>query len=90
LLAPGFITDTVGVLLLTPGVRGAIARRILRSGNVFVSGSSFRAQSGFGAGGPFDQRRDPFGQDSQGDIIDGEFRRESDRRTALSDDAEKK
>ncbi len=90
LLAPGFITDTVGVLLLTPGIRGAIARHILRSGSLYVAGSSFHAQSGFGAGGPFSQRRDPFGQDGEGDIIDGEFRNESEPRSALPDDAEKK
>jgi len=88
LLAPGFITDTVGILLLTPGIRGAIARRILRSGSVYVAGSSFHAQSGFG--GPFGQRPDPFGREAEGDIIDGEFRRESDPRSALPDDAEKK
>ncbi len=90
LLAPGFITDTVGVLLLTPGIRGLIARRILRSSTFVVSGSSFHAQSGFGAGGPFGQRPDPFGRDGEGDIIDGEFRRESDPRSALPDAAEKK
>jgi UPF0716 protein FxsA len=90
LLAPGFITDTVGVLLLTPGVRGAIARRILRSGNVFVSGSSFSARSGFGPGAPFSQRRDPFGRDGEGDIIDGEFRKEAEPLTPLPGEDEKK
>lgn len=90
LLAPGFITDTVGVLLLTPLVRRRIARRILASGSVFMAGSSFSAGAGFGYSGPFANRPDPRGRDDSGEIIDGEFRNETDPLATLPDDTEKK
>lgn len=86
LLSPGFITDTLGVVLLTPPVRRRIARRILRSGNVFTLGSSFMAGSSFGARNPFSARA----QDDDGEIIDGEFRNETEPSPALRDDPEKK
>lgn len=47
LLAPGFITDAVALAGLMPPVRAAIARRVLRSGSVFVSGGQFSAGSAF-------------------------------------------
>ncbi|MGB4248160.1 MAG: FxsA family protein [Pseudohongiellaceae bacterium] len=63
LLAPGFITDTVALLGLLPPVRAMIAKRILRSGSVFVSGSSFTSASGF-------HHRET--RQNEGEIIDGE------------------
>lgn len=63
LLAPGFITDAVALAGLVPLVRGAIARRILRSGGVFVSGGQFSAGSSF-------QHRET--RSDEGEIIDGE------------------
>ena len=50
LLTPGFITDTIGFLCLTPPVRRAIAAKIIDSGMLMTmrSGSStgFYYQSG--------------------------------------------
>jgi len=63
LLAPGFITDTVALLGLLPPVRAMIAKRILRSGSVFVSGGSFTSTSGF-------HHRET--RQNEGEIIDGE------------------
>jgi len=88
LLAPGFITDTVGMLLLTPVVRRRIARRVLASGTVFMTGSHFSAGTTFRTGEPFS--RGPGWPGGQGDIIDGEFRNDTDPLAPLPDDSEKK
>jgi UPF0716 protein FxsA len=90
LLAPGFITDTLGVLLLTPAVRRRIARRVLSSGNVFMTGGSFTSGTGFGYGDPFARRPGQRGDVADGEIIDGEFRNETDPLSGLPDDTEKK
>ncbi len=90
LLAPGFITDTVGVLLLTPPVRRHIARRVLNSGSMFMTGGSFTSGTTFGYGDPFARRPGSRGDTEDGEIINGEFRNESDPRAPLTDDAEKK
>lgn len=90
LLAPGFITDTVGVLLLTPVVRRRIARRVLSSGNVFMTGGSFTSGTPFGYRDPFARGPGPRGNAGDGEIIDGEFRNESDPLSRLPDDGEKK
>jgi UPF0716 protein FxsA len=90
LLAPGFITDTLGVLLLTPPVRKRIAKRVLSSGGMFMTGGSFASGTTFGYGDPFARRPGPRGDAGDCDIIDGEFRNESDPRATLPDDTEKK
>ena len=90
LLAPGFITDTLGVLLLTPPVRKRIAKRVLSSSSMFMTGSSFASGTTFGYGDPFARRPGPRGDAGDGDIIDGEFRNESDPHATLPDDTEKK
>ncbi len=70
LLAPGFITDTIGILGLLPPVRKAIARRILRSGGGFVNGGPF-------AGGSHFQYRDS--RFDEGEIIEGDVVEEETR-----------
>ncbi|MEM8730773.1 MAG: FxsA family protein [Pseudomonadota bacterium] len=58
LIVPGFFTDTIGLILLIPGVRHAIYRRLAQ--RVSVQGfSTHGAQHGPRAGG--------------GDVIDGDF-----------------
>lgn len=42
LITPGFITDTIGFLLLVPAIRGAIKSYIRDHTNIGVSGESFR------------------------------------------------
>lgn len=61
LIAPGFFTDTLGLLLLLPPVRHKVFT-YLRS-RVNVQGAQFSMRSGFGPG---------FGA-SRGDVIDGDF-----------------
>ena len=80
LLAPGFITDSVGILGLLPPVRKAIARRILRSGGAFMSGGPFTM------GSQFQYRETRF---DQGDIIEGDVVDEEPRsRHGLGQDGE--
>jgi UPF0716 protein FxsA len=66
LLTPGFLTDIIGFLCLVPPLRYRFARSILQS--------SLMGQASFQQGGPFQQgsREDAL----DGDIIEGEFKRE--------------
>lgn len=77
LLTPGFITDTIGFVLLTGPLRRLLARRLLRSGIV----------STMSAGGPRSGYRvwssGPEPADSGGSVVEGEYSREGD---ALSDE----
>ncbi len=70
LLAPGFITDSVGILGLLPPVRKAIARRILRSGGAFMSGGPFTMGSQF----QYRETRFDDGDIIEGDVVDEEPR----------------
>lgn len=84
LFIPGFITDFIGLLLLTPFTRAPIAAFTLKRLQLRVVSSRF-GQNGQGpfANGPFGQQgQDPF-QSSEhsskdGDIIDGEYERKPD------------
>ncbi|MFL1464637.1 FxsA family protein [Marinobacter sp. DUT-3] len=89
LLTPGFITDTVGFLCLIPGTRHWFVAQALKRLVVSGQASGFHFRAGGGQGpfgpGPFDHRENPFGQqrpfdrDANGDIIDGEYRDETER-----------
>ncbi|MDO6443680.1 FxsA family protein [Marinobacter sp. 2_MG-2023] len=87
LLTPGFITDAVGFFCLVPFTRHWLAAQALK--RMVVSGKSsgfyFRAGSGqnpfgqdpFGrSDSPFGKQR-PFDRDGNGDIIEGEYRDET-------------
>lgn len=63
LLVPGFITDAVGFLCLTPGIRSLLVAGLLKR----TQGRVFMAQR-FGAGAS--------GSAAKPDVIEGEFRRE--------------
>ncbi len=63
LLTPGFFTDTIGLLLLIPGVRDWVMRRAGRHVNV--------TRSGFGFDSARDARHGWPGRDD--DVIDGEY-----------------
>ena len=79
LLTPGFVTDTIGILLFVPAFRRSIghwlAQRFMASGKVWVDGRPHGGPGGHGPGGR--PRRDN-GSDR---IIEGEFRE-------VDDDAE--
>ncbi|NVJ57163.1 MAG: membrane protein FxsA [Vibrionaceae bacterium] len=82
LLTPGFMTDALGMLVLLPAPRAAIAKYLMSKMVVKSVGGGF--QGGFQQGpfnqGPFDNapfHRDPF--DSQrGDTFEGEYERKDD------------
>ncbi len=87
LLTPGFITDAIGFLCLLPFSRHWLAAQALK--RMVISGRSggfyFRAGGGQNPFGqdPFGDRQNPFGRqrpfdrDSNGDIIEGEYRDET-------------
>lgn len=54
LLTPGFITDSLGFLLLLPPTRWFVVRALLRRGVVSVTGAGFRAGDGTRGFGPSD------------------------------------
>ncbi|SIO25569.1 FxsA family protein [Salinivibrio sp. ES.052] len=76
LLTPGFMTDAMGMLVLLPGPRAALAKQVMK--RVTVSQSGF-TQGGFhqgGTQGPFGP--DPFRRDSHddnGSTFEGEYER---------------
>ena len=83
LLFPGFVTDFIGLLLLTPFTRSPIASYIFKRMQMrVVAGGGFKGgfqdqagQSPFGHQGPFGGQS-PFGQD--GNTFDGDFERKFD------------
>lgn len=74
LLTPGFVTDTIGFLCLIPGSRHWLAAQALKRMVVAGQGSSFTFTAGQGR--PFG-RQNPF--DRNDDIIEGEYRDETER-----------
>nr|WP_216603127.1 FxsA family protein [Vibrio coralliilyticus] len=76
LLTPGFMTDALGMLVLLPAPRAAMAKYLMSKMTVQSVGGGF--QGGFGSGnfqqGPFDQ--DPFNhQPKDGNTFEGEYER---------------
>ena len=80
LLTPGFMTDALGMLVLLPAPRAAIAKYLMSKMVVQSVGGGFHGgfsnQGGFGQDpfqrNPFDQRGD------NGDTFEGEFERKDD------------
>ncbi|OOE57630.1 membrane protein FxsA [Salinivibrio sp. ML323] len=80
LLTPGFMTDAMGMLVLLPAPRAALAKQVMK--RVTVSQAGF-SQGGFHQGGnaqgPFGE--DPFrrgGRGDDGDTFEGEYERKDD------------
>ncbi|MBN3495755.1 MULTISPECIES: FxsA family protein [Vibrio] len=77
LLTPGFMTDALGMLVLLPAPRAAMAKYLMSKMTVQSVGGGF--QGGFGSGnfqqGPFDQ--DPFNHqpNKDGNTFEGEYER---------------
>ncbi|WP_153916476.1 FxsA family protein [Shewanella sp. TC10] len=85
LLFPGFVTDFIGLLLLTPFTRSPIASYIFKRMQMrVVAGGGFKGgfqgqagQNPFGGQSPFGQnQQNPFNQD--GNTFDGDFERKFD------------
>lgn len=81
LLTPGFVTDTVGFLCLIPGIRHWFAAQVLKRMVVAGKSGSFTFTGEYR--GPFGGRQGPFGRqnpfDRNDDIIEGDYRDETDR-----------
>ncbi len=69
LLTPGFITDTIGFLLLTAPTRRSIARRLLSSGMMKAAG--------FGSAGVYTQWRTADPANGGGTVVEGEYSHDS-------------
>ncbi|UTW03904.1 membrane protein FxsA [Amphritea atlantica] len=76
LLTPGFVTDVIGFLCLIPYTRKALARQVMSR---FTVVAMSHRQSGVEPEDSIYHRQHPPGSrdtDQNGDIIDGDFRRE--------------
>jgi UPF0716 protein FxsA len=73
LLTPGFITDTIGFVLLTGPLRRPIARSVVRSGMVKAMGGSASGASfgQFSSGGGRQERQDG------SNVYEGDYHEES-------------
>ncbi|MDO6707882.1 FxsA family protein [Photobacterium sp. 1_MG-2023] len=77
LLTPGFMTDAMGLVVLLPAPRAALAKYLMTKVKVqSMHQGSFGG--GFGSQGPFSQRG-PFERDENGDIFDGEYERKDEK-----------
>lgn len=86
LLTPGFMTDALGMLILLPAPRAAMAKYLMSKMVVkSVGGGGFH--SGFGNHGGFDSQdgfgqdpfqRNPSDQSKDGNTFEGEFERKDD------------
>lgn len=74
LLAPGFITDTIGFILLLPWTRRPLARRLLRNASFTTWNAARHGSTGFGS---FQYGRWQQGSE-EGDILEGEVNQEPD------------
>ncbi|WP_428773278.1 FxsA family protein [Vibrio sp.] len=70
LLTPGFMTDALGMVVLLPGPRAALARQLMSKVEVKASGSY---SSQHFHRGPFDQG--PFQPGDKGNTFEGEYER---------------
>jgi UPF0716 protein FxsA len=72
LLTPGFVTDSIGFLLLVPPLRHALARWLIARG---LLQAGFRPPPGAGGGAP------PSASESSHRTLEGEFERRDDDRS---------
>lgn len=70
LLTPGFITDTIGFLCLTPPIRSLIAKKMIASGWLMMAGN--RSNQGF-----FWSSSNEFQSKNRSSTFEGEFTEES-------------
>ncbi|WP_434357192.1 membrane protein FxsA [Parasalinivibrio latis] len=76
LLTPGFMTDAMGMTILLPAPRAAIAKYLMSRVKVNTMSPGGFQQGGFYQQGPFEQ--DPFnrsGNSNEGNTFDGEWER---------------
>ena len=81
LLTPGFMTDALGMLVLFPAPRAAMAKYLMSKMVVKSVGGSFGQQGDFGQQPGFGQdpfRRDPFNRQDDSNTFEGEYERKDD------------
>ncbi|RUO27472.1 FxsA family protein [Aliidiomarina sanyensis] len=89
-VTPGFLTDILALVLVTPGFRQAFARKLMQRMQVQTMHGGFHMHGSFGqrpGQDPFAGRRQPGKtQDDDGDIIEGEYTERDDSRKRLDKD----
>ncbi|MCE9679273.1 membrane protein FxsA [Shewanella sp. AS1] len=79
LLIPGFVTDFIGLLLLTPLTRKPVVKLLYKKMQVRVSRQG-GFQAGFGPGFHQQHQQSPFEKDSsKGHTIDGDYEHKDDK-----------
>jgi len=77
LLTPGFVTDGVGFLLLTPGVRNYLAKKwlgaMMRKSQVSGASGVFYSQATSSETSKTFNERKAFMESKEGDVVDGDF-----------------
>lgn len=73
LLTPGFMTDTLGMLVLLPAPRAWIAKQLMQRVKV-NSSAQFHSSSQFHGDNSFNTSE----HDQQGDVFEGEFEKKAD------------
>ncbi len=76
LLTPGFITDFFGFMCLLPFTRHWLVAQAIKKLTIVGSASSFTFTGQSGSQDPFGRQK-PFDRDAGGDIIEGEYRDET-------------
>ena len=86
LLTPGFMTDALGMLVLLPAPRAAMAKYLMSKIVVKSASSSFGQQGNFGQQSGFgqDSFRDPFNRQDDSNTFEGEYERKDDDRNKLN------
>lgn len=79
LIAPGFITDAIGLILLVPPIRRLAARAILSHGLWNLTIVTSRGQARRPAAGPSDRRPPPRHPGEPGPTIDADYERLDER-----------
>ncbi|GAD80907.1 FxsA family protein [Vibrio ezurae] len=77
LLTPGFMTDTLGMIVLLPKPRAIIAKQLMK--RVQVNGMHSGFHTNAGQGGPF--QGNPFQNQEKGDgnVFEGEYEKKDDQ-----------
>ncbi len=76
LLTPGFMTDALGMLVLLPAPRAAIAKQLMSRVKVHSAGAQFGG--GFDQHQGYGQQHNPFDSREGGSTFEGEFERKDD------------
>lgn len=80
LITPGFVTDAMGFICLTPGLRSILAQRLMQRLGPRIINAGNAGGAGHSQQDPFAQFRQRQQQQDDDSIIDGDFIREEPRK----------